>query len=67
MDLYGIDFRTPAEASSLWRELWADRSPEQWGRLAERYGFQYVVAPADVAVELPAALGSAHSVLYCVP
>lgn len=49
-DLYGIRWDGPVPQP--WTEVWRDRSAGDWQRLAETYGFNAVVAPASVPLQL---------------
>lgn len=50
-DVYGIRF--DRAGATPWRDLWAARDSETWRRLAERYGFRYVVTYDHLELDLP--------------
>ena len=63
-DLFGIYFdRRP---SKPWDTIWRERTPEEWRALAQRYGFEYVMPPAPVPLQLPLALEGGEARLYRV-
>jgi len=62
-DLFGMDLRTRG-ADDLWKRIWSERTPQEWQSLAERYRFEYVVAPNDVEVQLPLWIGGETRSLY---
>jgi hypothetical protein len=49
------------------KALWERRSPEAWTRLAKRYGFTQVLAPAGWRLRLPRVAAGRMLLLYRVP
>jgi len=67
-DLYGIRFDTRHDPSRpSWQTLWQQRSAADWTRLAHTYGFHYVIAPADIPLNLPPLLEDPADTLYGIP
>ncbi len=62
-DLYGVDFRFPSPGRH-WKQVWAERSPEEWRRLGATYGFRFVVAPEGVILSLDEAVAVNGRRLY---
>ncbi|MFM1922143.1 MAG: hypothetical protein RLZZ303_3777 [Candidatus Hydrogenedentota bacterium] len=50
--LYGMTFEAGA-AGPPWQEVWSARGPEEWHSIAEETGARYLLAPGDLAVQLP--------------
>lgn len=69
-DLYGINLAPrPRERTHTmpWFEVWPGKTAAEWRALSERYGFDYVQAPAFMELELEPVLKGRTDVLYQVP
>lgn len=65
-DVYGIRFDGPG-APVPWDQVWAGRDAAAWAALGRKYGSQYLLAPAGIAIQLPEAacvLRTESAVLY---
>ena len=74
--IYGDDLRAPRPAGWVrcgglmlesGRQLWAEREPEEWIRLAREFGFTDVVTYADWSVKLPLIARDKQYAVYRVP
>ncbi len=63
-DVYGIDLSGQAQDSHPWQELWASRAHDKWLALSTRYGFEYVLAPANLQLTLTPLLRGEREILY---
>jgi hypothetical protein len=75
-DLYGDDLLRPRpagwiKAGGLMRysayDLWQDRTPDEWQRLAAAFGFRHIVTYPDWKLNLPLVASSRDYLLYEVP
>jgi hypothetical protein len=75
-EIYGDDLLTPrpvgwVKAGGLMRysayELWQNRTPTEWQRLANQFGFRHIVTYPDWKLNLPLAASSRDYLLYEVP
>ncbi len=65
LDLYGIRFDQPPTAGrNAWKSLWQQRTKHEWNTLAERYQFDYVVAPAPLVLDLDRVATGDSAALY---
>ncbi len=58
-----MDFRFPTPGRP-WKQVWSERSPEEWQSLGAKYGFRYVVAPEGVVLSLHEVLSLQGRTLY---
>ena len=68
-DIYGYGFSLTQEENAfpLARDiLWQGRSPEEWRRLGQTYGFTHVVTPASWSLNLTRVLAEEDYALYAV-
>jgi hypothetical protein len=71
-DIYGTPFGNSYEGADdpnralIWREVWQERSVQEWRELGKRYAFKYVLAPKKVPLKLAAVLVGATDILYQV-
>ncbi len=72
-NVYGADIlRAPPQEfrnkgqipNGLYRGLWEKRTREEWGALADEFGFTEVLTGADWALDLPVAIRGSGYVLY---
>ena len=71
-DIYGISYGESVEGDvpqqpEVWRAAWSERSSAQWQDLGREYDFKYVVAPADLEVDLIGVYEKDDQVLYEIP
>jgi hypothetical protein len=79
-EVYGVDYadRRALEAmadedgrvavrSPSWLALWTARTEADWGELAGRYGFRYVLAPSGTELALPVRVSGPVWTLFEVP
>lgn len=68
MDLYGIAIVTGDEDAPRprWFEVWLARKRTDWHNLAAEYGFQYVLAPSFMTLDLPKVVEGATGSLYAI-
>ena len=75
-EIYGDDLLTPRpagwmKAGGLMQhsayDLWQNRPPEEWRRLAREFGFRHIVTYRDWKLQLPIAASSGDYLLYHVP
>jgi hypothetical protein len=78
-DLYGVDYSRPQALRELaggerltvhhpaWPEVWRARPRAEWQRLAARYSFRLVVAPAGLTLDLPLEFAGEAWTVYSVP
>ena len=71
-DVYGIHFGPLSEGDAPakpWREVWTQRDRVQWTRLADEYGFRYIVAYDDLKLDLPLVLRERDgpAALFAIP
>ncbi len=64
--LYGTRFFPPRDEAPPWTTVWAERAPDAWRALGRAYGFEHVIAPNTVPLDLPVALEGARETLYRV-
>lgn len=64
MDVYAISLEEAAPRTP-WQQVWADRSREEWGALARKYEFRYVVSGEGVSLDLPLVFEEGARGLYC--
>lgn len=66
-DIYGIGFQPyPVGAPVAWQVLWRERDRAAWVVLADRYAFNYVLAPRDLPLQLSEILADESYALYAV-
>ena len=63
-DVYGIRLTDREEAD--WEAVWEERPPEAWRIVADKYSFRYVVAPANLHLNLRKVLATEADALYAV-
>lgn len=68
-DVYGIRFDEPPteQGAHPWTVEWARRDAAEWNRLADAYGFRYLLAPRDVRLSLPLVFTEGGTSLYRIP
>jgi len=71
-DIYGISYGESVKGEvpqqpEVWRAAWSERSSAQWQDLGREYDFKYVVAPADLEVDLIGVYEEDDQVLYEIP
>jgi len=66
-DIYAIRFVLPPAESPSWETVWKRRPTIGWQMLGTRYGFRYVIAPADLPLHLSRVLADESNVLYKIP
>lgn len=69
-DLYGIRIAPgPGETAhdGFWFEVWPAKSAEDWRRLSEAHGFQFVLAPGFMRLDLESFEPVGGTTLYRVP
>ena len=66
-EIYGINLSTYVGQQRNWTAVWRERGKSEWTRLANAYGFQFVLAPNHVGIDLPAVLIGETESLYEVP
>jgi hypothetical protein len=65
LDVYGRNIDAPSGPPL---EPWPDRTPEEWRRLGEAYGFKYVLAPSEMNLALsPVLVSRPYSMYNVVP
>ncbi len=68
-DIYGIDLLGPQAApgsDAHWTRVWEQRSKAEWRALGATYGFDVVIAPAELKLALRPILVSETNVCYSV-
>lgn len=66
-EIYGFGFQPePVGAAGAWQERWRGRDRAAWLALAERYEFNYVLAPRDLPLQLDEILADERYALYAV-
>jgi hypothetical protein len=63
-DVYGI--RLTDKDAADWQTVWAARPRDAWKSVAETYSFRYVVAPANLPLNLRKVLSTPADSLYAV-
>ncbi len=77
-DIYGIDYQNSAALRRycpnrrlnvwcpIWREIWAERSRDEWVDLSRKYDFRLVLAPTGTSLDLPRVLQGPVWTLYLI-
>lgn len=68
-DIYGIEYGVSPEGSvprqpQAWREVFESRSALEWAALAQQYGVEFVLVPADMDLSMPGVWKSESLTLY---
>jgi len=63
-DVYGIRLTDKLEAD--WQTVWEQRPPDTWRSIAGKYSFRYVIAPANLHLNLRKVLATNTDALYAV-
>lgn len=66
-DIYAIRFALSESETPSWETVWKRRPTIGWQVLGNRYGFRYVIAPADLPLDLSRMLADESSALYAIP
>jgi hypothetical protein len=79
-DVYDVDYANPSAVDALrgpdgmlrpsspvWLRTWATRPCETWREIGGRWSFAYVLAPREVALQLPGVWSGRTWTLYEVP
>lgn len=67
-DVYGVSFVIPpTHGAAPWQEVWTARTEDRWQVLREEYGFQYVIAPESLHLDLPLLFREGPRKLYQIP
>ena len=71
-DVYGtrfdqLDPAAPKTPPRPWRDIWRERTREQWQALARDYSFDYVLTFGGLTLDLPVMIQHGTSVLYRIP
>lgn len=66
-DLYGIRYYPPPNPGTPpWNEIWKARTRDRWGELGRDYGFEFVLSPIAVPLDLEVSLAGPDDTLYRV-
>ena len=66
-EVYGMQFdKNPADQKP-WGTMWEERSKEVWISLSQEYGFDYVVAPSHLQLQLDSVIEGELDRLYKIP
>jgi hypothetical protein len=74
-EVYGVELLSPPEEaryrgtvpSEFTRQVWEHYSPEQWDRIAERFGVRQVLTPGDWELKLPVVVRKGALIVYDIP
>jgi hypothetical protein len=74
-DVYGIDLLNPPEEArfrgsvppEFTKQVWENYSPQEWDRIAERYGVRQVLTPGGWQLQLPVAVRKGALIVYDIP
>ncbi len=68
-DIYGLDLLHPTEnpPNTAKKELWENRSQEEWTQLSKKYHFSQILTEADWQLRLPKAAENSQFLLYQIP
>jgi hypothetical protein len=74
-EVYGIDLLNPPEEArfrgsvppEFAKQVWEMYSPQEWDRIAERYGVRQVLTPGAWQLQLPVAVRKGALIVYDIP
>jgi hypothetical protein len=74
-DVYGIELLNPPEEArfrgsvppEFTKQVWENYSPQEWDRIAERYGVRQVLTPGGWQLQLPVAVRKGALIVYDIP
>ena len=74
-DVYGVDLLNPPEEArfrgsvppEFSKQVWEKYSPQEWDRIAERFGVRQVLTPGAWQLQLPVAIRKGGLIVYDIP